>query len=168
MEFLIPPGTGSQVIWSLITFAVLLFLLGRFVYPPIIGMLDKRSEAIRESLEAAERTRIDAQGLLEQYKEQMADARTEAQKVIGQSREVGEQMKKEIVEKANEEARGLIERAQQEIGAEKERAVADLRKSVADLSIGVASKIIGEQLSAEKHLDLIERSLSEVTQSSES
>jgi F-type H+-transporting ATPase subunit b len=160
VEKIIPLGVELYV--NLVAFGVLFLLLWKFAFPPITGMLDKRAETIRESLEKAEETRVEAERLFEDYKLQMAEARQEAAKVIEQGRSVAEAMKDDIVKKANEEAAGVIAKAKDTIDAEKKAAMAELQASVAELSVAVAGKLIGEKLSEADHAKLIERYIAEV------
>ncbi len=160
MEVLLPKV--PEIFVSLASFLILFFVLARFAFPPITNMLEKRSETIRESLEKSEQTRVEAERLLEDYREQMAVARTEAQQVIEQGRKVADAMKDDIVAKAREEADGVLAKATETIESEKKAALAELQKSVADLSVAVAGKIIGEKLSTEDHVKLIERYVAEV------
>lgn len=160
MDALIPKA--PEVIVSLVSFLVLFVILGKFAFPPVTKMLDERADRIRESLEKAEETRIEAERLLEEYRVQMAEARAEAGKVIEQGRTVAENMKNEIVAKAREEAEAEKTKAIDAIKAEKLAAMAELQASVADLSVAVAGKIIGQKLSAADHAALIERSIAEV------
>jgi len=160
MEALIPKA--PEIFVSLVSFLVLFVILAKFAFPPVTKMLDERAEKIRESLEKAEETRIEAERLLEEYRVQMAEARAEAGKVIEQGRTVAENMKNEIVAKAREEAEAEKTKAIDAIKAEKLAAMAELQASVADLSVAVAGKIIGQKLSAADHAALIERSIAEV------
>ena len=160
MDALIPKA--PEVIVSLVSFLVLFVILGKFAFPPVTKMLDERADRIRESLEKAEETRIEAERLLEEYRVQMAEARAEAGKVIEQGRTVAENMKNEIVAKARKEAEAEKTKAIDAIKAEKLAAMAELQASVADLSVAVAGKIIGQKLSAADHAALIERSIAEV------
>lgn len=160
MENLIPFTT--EVAISAVSFLVLFVALWKFALPPINNMLEKRADTIRESLERAEETRVEAERLFEEYKQQMAEARGEAAKVIEQGRKVADAMKDDIVAKANEEAAGIIVKARESIQAEKKAAVAELQQSVAELSVAVAGKLIGEKLSAEDHAALIGRYIDEV------
>jgi F-type H+-transporting ATPase subunit b len=163
MEVILPAKTMIyEVIVSLVSFLVLFGVLARFAFPPITKMLDKRSDTIRESLEASEATRIEAERLLEEYKTQMTEARHEAAKVIEQGRKIAETMKSEIMAKANEDAQALLVKAREGIEAEKKAAIAELQGSVADLSVAVAGKLIGETLKPEDHAKLIERYVAEV------
>jgi F-type H+-transporting ATPase subunit b len=150
-------------IWpAMLAFAVLFIFLWKFAFPPLTGMLDKRAATIRESLEKAENTRVEAERLLSEYKEQLAEARQESAKVIEQGRKVAESMKDEIVAKANEEREAMLAKAREEIQSEKKAAIAELQASVADLSVAVAGKILGSQLSSADHAALIERYVAEV------
>ena len=160
MEKIIPLGVELYV--NLVAFAVLFVLLWKFAFPPITKMLDQRAETIRESLEKSEETRVEAERLLDEYKVQMAEARAEAQQVIEQGRKVAEAMKEDIVAKAREEADAVLAKAKETIESEKKAAMAELQASVADLSVAVAGKLIGEKLSTEDHVKLIERYVSEV------
>lgn len=160
MEAIIPKFAE---IWpSLIAFLVLFVVLWKFALPPITNMLDQRAETIRESLEKAEETRVEAERLFEEYKQQMAEARGEAAKVIEQGRKVADAMKEDIVAKANEEAANVIVKAKETIEAEKKSAMAELQRSVADLSVAVAGRLIGAELSAADHEKLISQAIEEV------
>ncbi|MCL4078774.1 F0F1 ATP synthase subunit B [Coriobacteriia bacterium Es71-Z0120] len=160
MEKIIPLGVELYV--NLAAFVVLFVLLWKFAFPPITKMLDERAEKIRESLEKAEDTRIEAERLLEEYRQQMAEARQEAAKIIEQGRTVAENMKAEIIAKAREEAEAEKAKALEAIKAERAAALAELQAKVAELSVAVAGKILGERLSPSEHEALIERYIAEV------
>jgi F-type H+-transporting ATPase subunit b len=160
MEAIIP--YTSELLVSLVSFAVLFIVLWKFALPPITGMLDERATKIRESLEKAEETRVEAERLLDEYKEQLAEARLEANRVIEQGRKVADSMKDEIVAKANEERESMLTRAREEIQGEKRTAMAELQAQVADLSVAVAGRLIGSTLSAADHKALIEKYVAEV------
>jgi F-type H+-transporting ATPase subunit b len=160
VEKIIPLGVELYI--NLAAFVVLFVLLWKFAFPPITKMLDERAEKIRESLEKAEDTRIEAERLLEEYRQQMAEARQEAAKIIEQGRTVAENMKAEIIAKAREEAEAEKAKALEAIKAERAAALAELQAKVAELSVAVAGKILGEQLSPSEHEALIERYIAEV------
>jgi F-type H+-transporting ATPase subunit b len=134
-------------IWpSIVAFAILFLLLKKFAFGPISACstsAPRRSGVAREGRGDP----VEAERLLEEYKEQMAEARAEAGKVIDQGRKVAESMKEEIVAKANEEAEQIVVKAREAIEAEKRAAMVELQGSVADLSVAVAGKLIGEKLS---------------------
>jgi F-type H+-transporting ATPase subunit b len=160
VDIIIPNTTEMWV--NIVAFVVVFFVLAKFAFPPITKMLDERATKIRESLEKAEDTRVEAERLLDEYKTQMADARAEAAQVIEQGRKVAESMKAEILAKAREEAEAEKAKAVAAITAEKESAMAELKGEVADLSVAVAGKIIGSSLSKADHEALIDKYLAEV------
>lgn len=151
-----------EVFYAAAAFAVLFVVLAKFAFPPIVGMLEKRESTIRESIEKAEETRIEAERLLEDYKKQLAEARGEAQQIIEQARKLGDDAKAKIEADARDEATKLLARAREEIGAEKKKALIELTEKVADLSVGAASRVVGKSLSAKDHLELIEDYIAQV------
>lgn len=153
----------NQLIYSILAFLVMVFILGKFAFPPIMDMLKKREETIRGAIDEAEKTREEANRLMEEYKAQMAEARKEAQETIEKGKQLGESMKAEIAAKASEEARLTIERAQEEIEREKERAIADLQAQVAQLTILASSKVIQKSLDEKSHIKLVEDAIAEVS-----
>ncbi|MBN1192337.1 MAG: F0F1 ATP synthase subunit B [Coriobacteriia bacterium] len=160
MELIIPQTTEMLV--NVVAFVILFFFLAKFAFPPITKMLDERANKIRESLERAEDTRVEAERLLEEYKVQMAEARAEATQVIEQGRKVAESMKAEILTKAKDEAEAEKTKAIEAIKAEKASAMTEIRGEVADLSVAVAGKILGSSLSKKDHEALIDKYLTEV------
>lgn len=160
MELIIP--TTVEMAVNVVAFIVLFIFMAKFAFPPITKMLDERANKIRESLEKAEDTRVEAERLLDEYKVQMAEARAEATQVIEQGRKVAESMKIEILAKAREEAEAEKTKAIEAIKAEKSAAVGEIQKQVADLSVAVAGKIIGSSLSRTDHEALIDKYLTEV------
>ena len=150
-------------IWpTVVAFVILFVVLWRFAFPPITAMLEKRADTIRESLEKAEETQVEAERLMDEYKEQMSEARQEAGRIVEQGRKVADSMKDDIVAKANEEAQNLIVKAKESIEAEKLAAMAELQASVADLSVAVAGKVIGKSMTVEDHAELIKQAMAEV------
>jgi len=160
VELIIPQTTEMLV--NVVAFIVLFIVMAKFAFPPITKMLDERANKIRESLERAEDTRVEAERLLDEYKVQMAEARAEATKVIEQGRKVAESMKTEILAKAKEEAEAEKVKAIEAIKAEKASAMAEIKGEVADLSVAVAGKILGTSLTKADHEALIDKYLAEV------
>ena len=160
MEVILPKF--AEMWPSAIAFVLMFVLLWKFAFPPITAMLDKRADTIRESLEKAEDTRVEAERLMEEYKKQMAEARQESGRIVEQGRKVADSMKDDIVAKANEEAQNLIVKAKESIEAEKRAAMAELQASVADLSVLVAGKVIGKSMTVEDHAELIKQAMAEV------
>lgn len=155
-------GESALIIWTIISFGVLLLLLSKFALRPLLDLMEKREKRIRESLETAEHTRMEAERLLKEHEERLAKAREESQRIIAQGKKLGENMKQEIVEKAKEEASIMIEKAQLAIDKQRDEALSELQKKVASLSVDIASRIIDRSLSSEDHQKLVDEYLSKV------
>lgn len=151
----------GELIPSLISFAIVFFVLAKFAWPAISDMLDKRAETIRESLEKAEEAKIEGERLLAEYKETMAEARKEAAMILSQAKQSAEATRMEAQAKAQAEYDAMLEKAREAIAGEKNAAIAELQSSVAKLSVAVAGKIIGSELSEEEHAAVIEKYVSE-------
>lgn len=150
------------IIWTLISFFILLILLKKVAFPPILKGMKKREETIKQQLEEAQKTKKDAENLLEGYKRQLAEARSEAQKIINEGKSLGENMRKEIVQKAQAESNQIVKRAQEEIELQKQKAILELQEKIADLSIMAATKIINKSLNTEDNRRLVEEYVSKV------
>ena len=151
----IPNNVGLQI-WVVATFVVMFALLAKLAFKPIGEALDRRSQAIKQAIENAEKTRAEAKKLMEDYEKQIAEARAEANKIIEEARGLGENVRKEVVEKANTEASALVQRAQEEIQRQKEKGVQELKNVVANLSVQIASRVIEKELNEATHRQLVE------------
>src|SRR4030042_2411519 len=116
------------IIWTLISFFILLILLRKVAYPQILKAMKNREETIKQQLEEAQKIKKEAEAFLEDYKRQLAEARSEAQKVINEGKELGENMRKEIIQKAQEESNHIVKRAQEEIELQKQKAILELQE----------------------------------------
>jgi F-type H+-transporting ATPase subunit b len=150
------------IIWTLISFFILLILLKKVAFPPILKGMKKREETIKQQLEEAQKTKKEAQNILEDYRRQLAEARSEAQKIINEGKSLGENMRKEIVQKAQAESNQIVKRAQEEIELQKQKAILELQEKIADLSIMAATKIINKSLNTEDNRRLVEEYVSKV------
>jgi F-type H+-transporting ATPase subunit b len=165
-----PPGEGSQLpptdwglqIWTLITFLVLLVLLAKFAFKPIVQALDRRGETIKKSIDDAERQRAESKKLMEDYQKQLAEARNEAGKIIEEARQLGEQVRKEVVEKANTEASAVVQRAQEEINRQKDKGIQEMKDTVAALSVQIASKVIEKEVNEATHRQLVDNLINDL------
>ncbi len=151
------PGLIGQIV----SFIILLVLLSKFAYRPIINMLDQRAERIRESLEAAESVRREANEAEQRLQVQMDTARQEGQVLIAQAERLGEQIKESARQEARQETETIMKRARAEIQVERETALAALRREFADIAILAAEKVINESLDKERHKRLIDDVLEE-------
>ncbi len=144
------------IIWTAITFGVLLVVLRVIAWKPLLAALEQREKTIRSSLERAEKAKQEAELLLEENRKNLAHAEKESQRIIREGRGLGEKLKAEILEKANTSGRRMIEQAKDEIQREKEAALQQLRGEVADLAIQAASKILDETLDEARHRKLVD------------
>jgi len=151
----------QELIPALISFAIVFFILAKFAWPAISNMLDQRAETIRESLEKAEAAKVEAERLLVEYKETMAEARKEAATLLSQAKQSAESTRSEAQAKAQVEYDAMLEKAREAIEGEKQAAIADLQASVAQLSVAVAGKLIGGELTDDDHLKIVEKYVSE-------
>lgn len=159
MEAIIPKL--SEFIPALVAFLVVFFILSKFAWPAIINMLDERANTIRDSLERAEEAKMEGERLLEEYRVAMSEARKEASTIIAQAKQVGETMRAESAARAQVQYDEMLGKARAAIEGEKQAALAELQSSVADLSVAVAGKLIGTDLSTEQHLKIVEKYVKE-------
>ncbi|MCI2241688.1 F0F1 ATP synthase subunit B [Adlercreutzia faecimuris] len=150
-----------EFIPMLVAFIILWIILAKFGWPMFNGMLEKRENTIREALRKSEEAQIESERVLQEYKQQLADAKAQAAQIISDARATGEAVKADISAKAQSEAEDMIAKARVAIEAEKKQAVADLQGSVVDISVDVAAKLIGEDLTEGEHRKIIERYVSE-------
>jgi len=157
MELLLP--SLGTLFWTGLTFVLLLFILKKTAWKPILDMLEERELKIKESLEKADAAQKETEAALAKNQEIMDHAKKEAQELMSKSRKMAEATKEEIVQKAENEANKIISKARKDIALEREKAIEDLKAQATELSIMIASKIIGKSLSAEDHKEIIKDSL---------
>jgi F-type H+-transporting ATPase subunit b len=160
-NFLVTPNVGLMI-WTLIAFGLALFLLQRLAFPRIGEALDKRRQAIEESIDAAERTRREADELLEEYRARLREAREQAEEIVARSRKAAERLQEETLEEAKRSREELMERTRRDIEQETRRALEDIRKEVANLTVLATEKLARKSLDDEDHRRLIEEALSEI------
>jgi F-type H+-transporting ATPase subunit b len=153
---------SNELIWGTVSFLVLLVLVGKFVFPTIDKTFKDRTANIEGKLDRAEKERQDAQDLLEQYKRKLDEAHAEAQRIVDQARSNADRLEAELRVKAEEEAQRIVERARAAVGAERERAIAELRGEVGSLAVDLASRVVGESLDRDRHLHLVDQYINEL------
>jgi F-type H+-transporting ATPase subunit b len=154
------PNPG-EAIPQLVGFVVLLVILYKFGWPAITGMLDKRVNTIKDSLEQAENAKLESERLLAEHKAELDSAKKQAAQIIADAKMSAEAVKADITAAAQSEAESLIAKARVAIETEKKAAIAELQGSVADISVSVAGRLIGQDLSDDAHRRIIERYLVE-------
>jgi len=158
-ESAVPLG---DIIFQLAAFIILLALLRKYAFGPLMNVMKQREEHVASEIESAEQNHQEAKKLAEEQRELLKKSRTEAAELIENARKLGEEQKESIIQAAREEANRLKEAAKQEIVQEKEQAVTALREQVASLSVLVASKVIEKELSLKDQEKLINEYIQEV------
>jgi len=161
---LVQPDPGL-FLWTILTFLVLLVLLAKFAWKPLLALLDRREEMIRQSLDDADKAKQELQRLQQESKEILSKARVEAQSILAKSRSQAEKLKGELRQEAKVQADSILRDAEKQIQVETEKAIAVIKTEVVDLSLLVASKLIKRNLSKEDNQALIEESLKQVESS---
>ena len=152
---------GFRLLWQTINFLILLFLLQRLLFKPVLRLMDQRQERIRQSVDEADRMRQFAEETKRQTEALLDDARRQANEIIEGSRRMAEQYEASEKDRARHEAELLIERAKDEITLERDRAVADVRQQAVDLAILAAGKVIEQQLNVDQHRQLVTQFLAQ-------
>ena len=142
---LVTPDLGT-IIWMVIIFGIVLFILGKFAWKPILNALKDREESISNALNSADRARKEVEGLKADNEKIIAEARKEKDVILKEAKEIKEKIIAEAKEKANSEALKSIELARQQIQSEKTAAINDIKKQVAELSVLIAEKVIQKEL----------------------
>jgi len=162
MDFLLTPNPGL-VFWTSLTFLILVFLLKKFAWKPILHALKVREETIESSLQAAERAKAEVEDLIKVRQEMIYEAKKERDEILKETRELKEKILSEAKKSAQEEAEKIIESSRSQIIAEKNLAIKDLKNKLAELSIEIAGKILQSELkSDEKQKEIIDKYLDKV------
>jgi F-type H+-transporting ATPase subunit b len=143
---LVMPNPGT-IFWMLIIFAIVLFVLRKFAWIPILNALSEREESIATALNSAEAARKEVEGLKADNDKIIVEARKEKDIILKEAREIKDKIVAEAKEKANLEGQKSIEQARQQIEAEKTAAISEIKKQVAELSVSIAEKVIKKELS---------------------
>lgn len=151
------------IFWTVVTFIVLLIILKKVAWKPILTALDQREAAIKESLEKAERAREEAQKVLDENKSNLAHAEEESKKIIDQSRVYAEKLKEQIIRESKEQAKKIVDDAADEIERKKEAAFNELKTQVAEIAINAAEKILKESLNKETNKKIVDKYINDIS-----
>lgn len=157
-------GDVGNAIWTLVIFVVLIVVLGKFAWGPMLGALQQRENFIRHSLEQAKDDRESAEKLLKEYSVKLEEAHAEAKKVVEEGRGAGEKIRLRLEDEARQESEKMVGRARREIEMAKQSAVKDLYAESAHLATELASRIVKRELTPSDHERLIAESLDELAQ----
>lgn len=160
-SFLVSPNLGLMI-WTLAVFLFTMWVLSKLAFPRIQEALDKRANAIRESIESAEKTREEANELLGEYRARLKEAREQADEIMARARKAADSAKAQATEEGKEKREELLAAARRDIEAETRRSLERIRKEVADLTILTTEKVARKSLDGEDQKKLVEEALAEV------
>jgi F-type H+-transporting ATPase subunit b len=160
-SFLVSPNVGLMV-WTLIVFGVTLLVLWKAAFPRIAEALDKRQRAIEDSIDAADRTRREADELLAEYRERLADARGQADEIVSRARRTAEVSENEILAEARTKREEMMAQTRRDIEQETRRAIQQIRAEVADLTVLATEKVTRKTLDTDDQKRLVEQALAEL------
>lgn len=160
-SFLVSPGLGLMI-WTLILFLFTMWVLGKLAFPRIQEALDKRANAIRENIEASEKQRREADELLDEYRQRLKEAREQADDIVARARKASEHAVAEATAEGRAKREELVAAARRDIETETRRALEQIRREVADLTVLATEKVTRKSLDDADHRRLVEEALAEV------
>jgi F-type H+-transporting ATPase subunit b len=160
-SFLVSPNLGLMI-WTLLVFVFTMWVLSKLAFPRIQEALDKRANAIRESIDEAENTREEANKILEEYRARLREAREQADDIVARARRAAETTTAQAASEGREKREELLAAARRDIEAETRRSLERIRKEVADLTVLTTEKVTRKSLSGEDQKRLVEEALTEV------
>lgn len=149
----IHPGT---LIWTIIIFAVLLLVLGKLLWKPLLAAVNEREKRIRDNLERADQARKESEQALQQQKQALDEQRREASAFLARAKEEAQQAGNELLQKARQEAEEIVERSRRQIEEEKSRALVELKAQTVDLAIRAAGRLLNETLDEDSHRRIVQ------------
>src|SRR5688500_9203848 len=152
------------IVWTIVTFLLLLGILWKFAWNPILGALDARERAIQKTIDDAERLQAEAKAVLEEHQKRLAEAREERNRILDEARQAGEHLKADVLEKARQEAENVLARAHRQIELETEQALLTIRDHAVDLAIHAAERVIERSLSDEDHRRMAREAVTELSE----
>jgi F-type H+-transporting ATPase subunit b len=160
-SFLVSPNVGLMV-WTLVVFGLTFWLLAKVAFPRITEALDKRQRAIEDSIDAADRTRREADALLAEYRERLTDARGQADEIVSRARRTAEASENEILADARTKREEMMAQTRRDIEQETRRAIQQIRAEVADLTVLATEKVTRKTLDTEDQKRLVDQALAEL------
>lgn len=153
------------VIWTLVTFGIVLIVLWKYAWGPIIAAIDSRNDKIEDDLQKSEQLRKDAEDLLQSYNDKIDSAKEEVNTMLDAARKDAESLRSKIVTTAQDEANGIKERAKNEIEQAKVKAVREVQELSVDISLKLLNNILGKETSDEEHRKIVIRELEKLKSS---
>jgi F-type H+-transporting ATPase subunit b len=164
-SFLVSPNLGLMI-WTLLVFGITMYVLSKVAFPKIQEALDKRANAIRESIESAEKTREEADQILTEYRARLKEAREQADEIVARARKAAESTTNQATQEGREKREELLAAARRDIEAETRRSLERIRREVADLTVLTTEKVTRKTLDSDDQKRLIDEALAEVDFSS--
>ncbi|HEX6308106.1 MAG TPA: F0F1 ATP synthase subunit B [Longimicrobiales bacterium] len=148
--------------WTLIIFLVLSVALAKFAFPPILGYAAAREQRIQDALDEARRQREESEQLLEQQRQELLEARQEAQALIAEGKQAAERVREDMLTRARAEQEEVVARARQDIERDRQRAIESLRREAVDLALAAAGRLVGQRMDAAEDRRLVTEYLQSV------
>ena len=155
----------NLMFWTLVIFLILFWILKKYAFPAVLGAVEAREKALADAIEGAKRDREEAARVLGEHRQQLDGARAEAQRMIAEARAVAEKSRAELLENTQQDQQEMLERARRDIGVERDKAIAELRREAVDLAIAGASKVVEQNLDSDKNRNIVETFLSSLSDS---
>jgi F-type H+-transporting ATPase subunit b len=160
-SFLITPNVGLMI-WTLLLFGISMYALAKLAFPRISEALDKRQKAIENSIDESERIRSEAKEVLDEYRERLKEAREQADEIVARARRAGETHERDSEEEAKAKREQLMEQTRRDIESETRRAIQEIRREVADLTVLATEKVTRKTLTDDDQRRLVQDALSEL------
>jgi F-type H+-transporting ATPase subunit b len=160
-SFLITPNVGLMI-WVLVVFVISFLILRKYVFPFIGQALDKRAQSISDEIDAAERTRTQAEEVLAEYRERLQEARQQAEEIIARANKTAEAHERRAQEEAEAKRQEALEKTKRDIEAETRRAISEIRREVADLTVEATEKLTRKVLDADDQRRLVQEALEDL------
>ncbi len=160
-NFLVSPSLGLMI-WALLAFGITWLILRKLAFPRIQEALDRRQNAIEESIAHAERMRAESDQLLASYRQRLEEARAQSEEIVARARKAGEQTEREAIDAAKRHREELLDQTRSDIAAETRRAIQEIRNEVASLTIQATEKVTSKTLTGPDHQRLVEEALAEL------
>ena len=158
---LVQPDPGLYI-WTIATFLILLWLLAKFAWRPLLEALERRQETIRKSLDDAHQAKQDLERLNAESRKILTEARVQAEQILSQTRSDATRLRDELKQKAQAEAAGVMKNAERQIEMETARAIQQIRNEAVDISIAIASKLLERNVTREDNERLIEETFKQI------
>jgi len=160
-SFLVSPNVGLMI-WTLVVFVIAMYILSKAAFPRIAEALDKRQKAIEDSIDTAERTRVEAEKILQEYRERLAEARQQAEDIVVRARKTAENNEAETIAEGRRKREEMLAQTRRDIEQETRRAIQEIRNEVADLTVLATEKVTRKTLTEADQKKLVEEALSEL------